>query len=233
MSTTTSASSAEEATIKYVCGIDIGSQSCAGCICRPDKSVVVKPMTTALAKEGWQVLVEKLTQLDAAPGQILIGMEATSRDAGESLSGAGTAWVCTVFVASRANASVSPATRLACQDGSARCDDDRPGALPRGGTSWLHPKPSGSPRIANWCAYTPSSPMRQRAIQNEIQALVVVLFPEFTQVFADPCLPSALSVRNRLSACPGGRRGRCRGDLPGVTGPDACALWSPHRKARS
>jgi transposase len=30
--------------------------------------------------------------------------------------------------------------------------------------------------------------------QNEIQALVVVLFPEFTQVFADPCLPSALSV---------------------------------------
>src|SRR2546421_6411377 len=30
--------------------------------------------------------------------------------------------------------------------------------------------------------------------QNEIQALVVVLFPEFTQVFADPCLPSALAV---------------------------------------
>src|SRR5437588_2066112 len=32
------------------------------------------------------------------------------------------------------------------------------------------------------------------AYQNEIQALVVVLFPEFTQVFADPCLPSALAV---------------------------------------
>jgi len=30
--------------------------------------------------------------------------------------------------------------------------------------------------------------------QNEIQALIVVLFPEFTQVFADPCLPTALSV---------------------------------------
>ena len=30
--------------------------------------------------------------------------------------------------------------------------------------------------------------------QNEIQILVVVLFPEFTQVFADPCLPSALAV---------------------------------------
>src|SRR5437588_2049196 len=30
--------------------------------------------------------------------------------------------------------------------------------------------------------------------QNEIQALIVVLFPEFTQVFADPCLSTALSV---------------------------------------
>ncbi len=30
--------------------------------------------------------------------------------------------------------------------------------------------------------------------QNEIQALIVVLFPEFTQVKASPCLPTALSV---------------------------------------
>lgn len=32
------------------------------------------------------------------------------------------------------------------------------------------------------------------AYQNEIQALVVVLFPEFTQVTARPCLPNALAV---------------------------------------
>ena len=82
--TTASTSSEEEAPIKYVCGSDSGSQACAGCICRPDKSVVVKPITTALAKEGWQVLLEKLAQLDAAPGQILIGMEATCRS-GENL----------------------------------------------------------------------------------------------------------------------------------------------------
>src|SRR5438876_7358063 len=30
--------------------------------------------------------------------------------------------------------------------------------------------------------------------QNEIHALVVVLFPEFTQIFADPCLPAAVRV---------------------------------------
>ena len=46
--------------------------------------------------------------------------------------------------------------------------------------------------------------------QNEIQALIVVLFPEFTQVFADPCLPTALSVRNRLPQCSGPGRSRGR-----------------------
>src|SRR5258708_22704192 len=30
--------------------------------------------------------------------------------------------------------------------------------------------------------------------QNQIQALVVVLFPEFSQIFADPCLSVALAV---------------------------------------
>ena len=79
MNRTETSASSEEATIKYVCGIDIGSQSCAGCICRPDKSVVIKSITFANAREGWQIWEEKLNQLDAPAGQILIGMEATSR----------------------------------------------------------------------------------------------------------------------------------------------------------
>ena len=36
-------------------------------------------MTFANTKEGWSVWFDKLSQLDAAPEQILIGMEATSR----------------------------------------------------------------------------------------------------------------------------------------------------------
>src|SRR5947209_18843557 len=60
----------EEATTRYVCGIDIGSQSCSGCICRPDKSVVVRPITFANIQGGWQVLEEKLTQLDACIGYL-------------------------------------------------------------------------------------------------------------------------------------------------------------------
>jgi len=84
MSQTPADSSQEDARIKYVCGIDVGSQSCAGCVCRPDKSVVVKSVTFANAKESWDVLFEKLSRLDAAPKQIPIGMEATSRS-GENL----------------------------------------------------------------------------------------------------------------------------------------------------
>src|SRR5215469_10028492 len=105
MSLTPTAPSEEEATIKYVCGIDIGSQSCAGCICRADKSVVLKSITFANARDGWQIWEEKLKRLDAPPSQILIGMEATSPDARESLSRVGAAWLCAASVASRANAS--------------------------------------------------------------------------------------------------------------------------------
>src|SRR5438045_4182848 len=53
--------------------------------------------------------------------------------------------------------------------------------------------------------------------QNEIQALIVVLFPEFTQVKASPCLPTALSVRNRLPECSGPGRSRGRTPFPVVT----------------
>ena len=52
MSQTTSGSSQEDAPIKYVCGIDVGSQSCSGCVCRPDKSVVIKPVTASQCEGG-------------------------------------------------------------------------------------------------------------------------------------------------------------------------------------
>src|SRR6266581_1637696 len=79
MSTTMSASSSEEASMKYVCGIDIGSQSCSGCVTRPNKEVVVKPITFANTKKGWNVLLERLSKLATSPEQIVIGMEATAR----------------------------------------------------------------------------------------------------------------------------------------------------------
>jgi len=109
--------------MKYVCGIDIGSQSCSGCICRPDKQVVVKPITFANTKEGWKVMEEKLTQLDAAPSQIVIGMEATSRYHENLYHDTCAKGLPDAPVASWTNPSLSPATGEAHQDRPARCHD--------------------------------------------------------------------------------------------------------------
>jgi hypothetical protein len=113
MSMSPSASSQEKATIKYVCGIDIGSQSCAGCIYQPDKSLVGKPMVFANSKDGWDVLLDKLNHLDALPQEILIGMEATARGSRKPVSRARAARLSAVFVTSGTNASVSRASRAA------------------------------------------------------------------------------------------------------------------------
>jgi len=51
----------------------------------PTKAWSKSAITFANAREGWQIWEEKLNQLDAPAGQILIGMEATSRS-GENLS---------------------------------------------------------------------------------------------------------------------------------------------------
>src|SRR6266704_1279445 len=136
MKTAASTFSPEEMSIKYVCGVDIGSQSCAGCILRSDKSVVAKAIRFANAREGWQVWEEKLGQLDATPSQILIGMEATSRY-GEICI---TSWnnrVCAPSVASWTNPSVSPATGVTCQDRPTRRDDHCQSALEWRGKGWL------------------------------------------------------------------------------------------------
>src|SRR5690348_14774758 len=79
MNTNLLSSEHAEANMKYVCGIDIGSQFCSGCIMRSKKEVVVKPITFANTKDGWEKLLERLSRLEASPAQIVIGIEATSR----------------------------------------------------------------------------------------------------------------------------------------------------------
>ena len=58
--TAASTFSPEELSITYVCEIDIGNQSCAGCMIRPDKSVVVKPVTFLNAREAWHARFDLL-----------------------------------------------------------------------------------------------------------------------------------------------------------------------------
>ena len=78
------------------------------------------------------------------------------------------------------------------QDGSARCDAMTIARVLLSGEARAGYIPSE--RVATYRElvrlHTQLSDEAAR-YQNEIQALLVVLFPEFTQVFADPCLPSA------------------------------------------
>lgn len=194
MSPTPSASSAEEeVTIKYVCGIDVGNQSCSGCITRPDKRVVVKPSDFANTKEGWRVWEEKLTQLETAPHQILIGMEATSRyheNLYHELEQKGY----------QMRLLHPGQTHHFHQQQGLRAKTDRLDAM-----TIARVLLSGEARVG----YIPNEQVatyrelvrlhtqlseEAARYQNQIQALVVVLFPEFSQIFADPCLPSALAV---------------------------------------
>ena len=79
-----SSSSVDASSFAYVVGIDIGSQTGSLCVLKPDKSQVIKPTEFPNASAGFGTLQEKLAQLGAPPKQILIGLEATSRD-GENL----------------------------------------------------------------------------------------------------------------------------------------------------
>ena len=84
--TETSSSPVDASSFPYVVGIDIGSQTCSFCTLKPDKSQVIKPTRFPNAMSGFTFLHEQLERLGVAPNQVLIGLEATSRDARKSLS---------------------------------------------------------------------------------------------------------------------------------------------------
>jgi transposase len=186
-------SSPEDVAIKYVCGIDVGSQSCAGCVCRPDKSLEVKPTAFANTKDGWNVLLSKLGHLGALPSEVLIGMEATARyneNLYHALEQRGYR-LCLLHPGQ---------THQFHQRQGLRAKTDRLDAV-----TIARVLLSGEARagyIPNELIATYRELVRLHCqlseqaarYQNQIQALVGVLFPEFTQVFADPCLSSALAV---------------------------------------
>ncbi len=191
--------------------------------------MVIKSITFANAREGWQIWEEKLNQLDAPAGQILIGMEATSRY-GENLYHEleQRGYVLRLLHPGQ--------THHFHQQRGLRAKTDRLDAMTIARTLL-----SGEARMG----YVPSEQVATyrelvrlhtqlsdtaASYQNEIQALIVVLFPEFTQVFADPCLPTALSVRSRLPECSGPGRSRDRTSFPIVTSAESLALRPPYRK---
>lgn len=180
----------------YVVGIDIGSQHCSGCVLKPDKRLVNKPTLFANTAAGFQLLQDKLAGLGVPPEQILIGMEATSRygDALFHFLQRQGYQLCLVHPAQ---------THQFAQRRGLRAKTDKLDAITIG-----HVLLSGEARVG----YVPDELIGSyrelvrlhthltdeiARYKNEIHALLQVLFPEYSQVFADPCRPTALAVLQR------------------------------------
>ncbi len=181
------------AALAYVVGIDIGMESCMMCCLTMEKRQVIKPSQFSNDAAGFEWLFTHLEQMKSAPQQILVGLEATSRY-GENLYHA------LVKRGYRVCLLHPGQIHAFAQQRGLRAKTDRLDA-----TTIARALLSGEVRFG----YVPSEEvatyrevvrLQQQLTEdivrykNEMHALVVVLFPEFYQVFADPSRPSALTV---------------------------------------
>jgi transposase len=177
----------------YVVGIDIGSETCLFTILTPQRKVVLKPTEMANLASGFDLLQERLTRLGGAPAQIVVGLEATSRY-GENLFH----WL--QHQGYRLCLLHPRQTHEFAKQRGLRAKTDRldAGTIARvllSGEARIGYVPDE--QVASYRElvrlHTQLSDELTRD-KNEIQSLLVVLFPEFTQVFADPCRLTATAV---------------------------------------
>src|SRR6266700_1897058 len=186
----------EQVVTTHVVGIDIGMESCTMSCLTMDKRQLIKATSFANALQGFDWLFERLDGLGVARKQILVGLEATSRY-GENLLQA-------LLKRGYQICLLHPAQMHAfAQQRGLRAKTDQLDAV-----TIARALLSGEARFG----YVPSEQVAtyrelmrlQKQLsddvvryKNEIHALLVVLFPEFTQVFADPTRPTALAFLKR------------------------------------
>ena len=187
------------APVQYVVGIDVGAETCAVSLLRPDKTAVRAPFTIANTAPGFAHLATELAHLDCPPTQIRIGLEATGRY-WENLY---------QFLLQRGYDLVlvhpGQAHHFAQQRGlRAKTDRLDAGTIGRALLSDdLRPASVPSEAIVAYrelvrlqTDLTDAAARYKQAIRD----LLIVLFPEVTQVFKDPTGPTALAL---LRAYPG------------------------------
>ncbi len=186
----------EQVVTTHVVGIDIGMESCTMSCLTMDKRQVIKSTPFANTLQGFDWLFARLEELRVARKQILVGLEATSRY-GENLLQA-------LLKQGYRVCLLHPAQMHAfAQQRGLRAKTDQLDAV-----TIARALLSGEARFG----YVPSEQVAtyrelmrlQQQLsddvvryKNEIHALLVVLFPEFTQVFVDPTRPTALAVLKR------------------------------------
>lgn len=177
----------------FAVGIDVGYEKCSFSVLCADKTVVIKPLEFTNDAAGYAFLVAKLASLAVNPAEITIGLEATGRY-WENLYHYLTALGYSLILLHPAQ------THQFAQRRGLRAKTDR---LDAGTIGRVVLSDEARP------AYVPGhlvavyrelvrlhSNLADEVgrYRNEIHALLFVLFPEFTQVFADPCRPTALAL---------------------------------------
>ena len=178
---------------RYIVGIDVGSATCMVGALTPDKQVVLKPFEIANAGTGFDRLHQKLAQLGCPPEEIVVGLEATGRyweNVYYFLQARGYRLVLlhpaqTQHFAQRRGLRAKTDKLDALTIARALLSDDvRPAYVPNDLTATYRELVRLHSNLSDEAA----------RYKNEIQDLVVVLFPEFPQVFKDPTRKTALAV---------------------------------------
>jgi transposase len=184
------------APLVYVVGIDIGMESCMMCSLTMQKRQMIKPSPFANTAEGFKNLFERLGRLETPPDQILVGLEATSRY-GENVYHA-------LLKRGYRVRLLHPAQMHAfAQQRGLRAKTDQVDAATIARALRSCEARFGYVPSEQVAIYRELVRLQQQLsddvvrYKNELHALVVVLFPEFTQVFADPTGPTALAFLKR------------------------------------
>src|SRR5216684_3239929 len=191
----------------YVVGIDIGSETCCFTVLTPQKQVVVKPTDLANAASGFAYLQERIARLGVAPEQVVVGLEATSRY-GENLFQflQRQGYHLCLLHPRQTHEFAKRRGRRAKTD---RLDASTIARVVLSGEARVGYVPDE--QIASYRELVRLNTQLSDELardKNEIQGLLVVLFPEFIQVFADPCRLTATAV---LQAYPSARAIRAAG----------------------
>ncbi len=177
----------------YVVGLDVGSDTCTVSVLTPDKRIVLKPFDIANASVGFDRLHHKLGQLGCPPQEMVVGLEATGRyweNVYYYLHQHGYRLVLlhpaqTHHFAERRGLRAKTDKLDALTIARALLSDDvRPAYVPNELTATYRELVRLHSNLSDEAA----------RYKNEIQDLLVVLFPEFTQVFKDPTRKTALAV---------------------------------------
>jgi len=186
----------KELPLLYGVGIDIGKANCSLSILRIDKTAVTKPMEFPNAKAGYEWLDHKLEQLGCEKTQLLIGLEATSRYWENLLHHLVAEGYPTQLL--HPAQTYQFAKRRGMRAKTDRIDaeliarfvlsgDARPAYVPNELITTYRELIRLHTNLAD----------EATRYKNELRAMLEVLFPEFTQVFADPSAPTALALLQR------------------------------------